>query len=90
MGMENIEQIADVESPKSVGETRVKNTKKIFRDVKMCLIYKDMECRIPVCDMKACEKCNNGHVYCTRVAFIKNMLQKVFMFLMVLLVISES
>jgi hypothetical protein len=89
MVMENIEQVADVGSPRSVNESKVKHTKKIRRDSKMCVIFKDMECRIPVCDLKACEKCNEGYVYCTRVNFIKNMLQKVFLFLLMFILIES-
>jgi len=89
MGMEAIEQISDVSSPKNVSGSKVKNSKKISSTVKMCAIFKDMECRIPVCDLKACEQCNDGYVYCTRVNFIKSMLQKILFFFMGILIISE-
>ena len=89
MGAGSIEQISDVSSPKSVSESKVKNAKKISSNIKMCVIFKDMECRIPVCDMKVCEKCGEGAVFCTRVNFIKNMLQKILVFLISFIVISE-
>lgn len=81
MGPENIEQVHEISGARSVGQTKVKNTKKILVAAKMCVYFKDTECRIPVCDMKACEKCPEGSVYCTRVAFIKSMLQKILVFL---------
>jgi hypothetical protein len=80
MGTEGIEQIADVSSPKSVGGSKVKNSKRILAGAKMCVYFKDMECRIPVCDMKVCEKCNEGYIFCTRVNFIKSMLNRILLF----------
>jgi hypothetical protein len=81
METEGIEQVADVSSPKSVSGSKVKNTKKILAGAKMCVYFKDMECRIPVCDMKACEKCSEGHIFCTRVNFIKSMLKRILLFI---------
>jgi hypothetical protein len=89
MGTEAIEQIKDVGSPKNVSGSKVKNVKKTSFAVKMCAIFKDMECRIPVCDLKACEQCNDGYVYCTRVNFIKSMLQKILFFFLGFMIISE-
>ena len=89
MQPENIEQVADVPSPKSVSGGRVKNMKKIRLDAKMCVYFKDMECRIPFCDMKACEQCNSGYIYCARVTFIKNMLQRVLSFFICLMIFAE-
>jgi hypothetical protein len=89
MGTEAIEQISDVSSPKNVSGSKVKNAKKISSSIKMCTIFKDMECRIPVCDLKACEQCNDGYVYCTRVNFIKSMLQKILLFFLGFIIISE-
>ena len=89
METQAIEQVADVSSAKSVSGSKVKNTKKITSTAKMCVMFKDMECRIPVCDLKACEKCNEGYVYCTRVNFIKNMLQKILSFIIAFIVIFE-
>jgi hypothetical protein len=89
MAIENIEQVADVGSPRSVNESKVKHTKKIHLDSKMCVIFKDMECRIPICDMKACAQCNEGYVYCTRVNFIKDMLQKIFLFLLMFILFTD-
>ena len=89
MQTQAIEQVADISSTKSVNGSKVKNTKKLISPSKMCVMFKDMECRIPVCDLKACEKCNEGYVYCTRVNFIKNMLQKILSFVIALIVISE-
>jgi hypothetical protein len=89
MAIENIEQVADVGSPRSVNESKVKHTKKLRPDLKMCVFYKDMECRIPVCDMKACGQCNEGYVYCTRVNFIKDMLQKIFLFLLMFILFTD-
>ncbi|MFH1710408.1 MAG: hypothetical protein ABH860_04975 [bacterium] len=89
MRAEGIEQISETSSIMSVSESRVKNARKIFSSAKMCAFFKDMECRIPVCDLKACEKCNEGHVYCTRVSFIKNMIQKVLLFFIGFIIISE-
>lgn len=80
METESIEHVADVSSPKSLGGSKVKNTKKILAGAKMCVYFKDMECRIPFCDMKACEKCNEGYIFCTRVNFIKGMLNKILLF----------
>jgi hypothetical protein len=91
--MEQIKDVAspikDVTSPKNVSGAKVKNAKKAAYAVKMCAIFKDMECRIPVCDLKACGQCNDGYVYCTRVNFIKNMLQKVLLFFVAIIIISE-
>lgn len=89
METEGIEQIADVSSTKSVSGSRVKNLKRIRPGGRMCVFFKDMECRIPVCDLKACEKCNEGYIYCTRVNFIKNMLQRILMFFIGLIIFSE-
>ena len=89
MGTEAIEQISDVSSPKNVSGSKVKNTKKIAQGAKMCVFFKDMECRIPLCDLKACEKCNEGSVFCTRVSFIKSMLQKILLFFLGFIIISE-
>jgi len=89
MGTESIEQIADVSSPKSLSESKVKNAKKVSLKAKMCVYFKDMECRIPFCDLKACEKCNEGYIFCTRVNFIKNMLQRILMFFVGLIIVSE-
>lgn len=80
MGPETVEQVHEVNSARSIGQAKVKNAKKIAVAAKMCVYFKDTECRIPVCDMKVCEKCPEGNVYCTRVAFIKNMIQKILMF----------
>jgi len=89
MGTEAVEQIKDVVSPKNVSGAKVKNAKKVVLGSKMCVIFKDMECRIPVCDLKACEQCNDGYVYCTRVNFIKSMLQKILLFFLGFIIISE-
>ena len=89
MQAEGIEQIIDVGSPRSASESKVKNSKKVFASTHMCVYFKDMECRIPMCDMKACEKCNEGYVYCTRVNFIKSMVSKILMFFVALIIISE-
>lgn len=89
MEAEHIEQVADVSSPKSVSGGRVKNMKKIRLNAKMCVYFKDMECRIPFCDMKACEKCNSGYAYCTRVTFIKNMLQRILAFFVCLIIFAD-
>jgi hypothetical protein len=89
MDAESIEQVADVSSPKSIGGAKVKNLKKIRSDVRMCIYFKDMECRIPVCDLKICEKCSEGHIFCTRVNFIKSMLQKVLLFLISFILFAE-
>ena len=89
MEAEHIGQITDVTSPKSVSGGKVKNMKKVRLDAKMCVYIKDMECRIPACDMKVCEKCNSGFAYCERVTFIKNMLQRVLAFLICLLLFTE-
>jgi len=89
MKAESIEQVSDVSSPKSLSESKVKNAKKVSSKVKMCVYFKEMECRIPICDLKACEKCNEGYVFCTRVNFIKNMLQKILMFFISFIVMRE-
>ena len=89
MQAESIEQIINVSSPRSASESKVKNSKKVFVSARMCIYFKDMECRIPICDMKACEKCNEGYVYSTRVNFIKSMIQKILLFFMSLIIISE-
>jgi hypothetical protein len=89
MQTENIEQIAGLTSPRSVNESKVKNSKKISSSVKMCVFFKDMECKIPFCDMKACEKCNEGYVYCTRINFIKSMVQKILLFFISFIIVSE-
>jgi hypothetical protein len=81
--------IKDVTSPKNVSGAKVKNAKKTSSGIKMCAVFKDMECRIPVCDLKACGQCNDGYVYCTRVNFIKSMLQKILFFFLGILIITE-
>jgi hypothetical protein len=77
---EVIDRIHEVSGARSIGQAKVKNAKKIIVAAKMCVYFKDTECRIPVCDMKVCEKCPEGHVYCTRVAFIRTMVQKILLF----------
>ena len=81
--------IKDVTSPKNVSGAKVKGAKKALYAVKMCSVFKDMECRIPVCDLKACGQCNDGYVFCTRVSFIKSMLQKILFFFLGILIITE-
>ncbi len=92
---ENIEQnighISDVPLAASVNESKIKDKKKVHAEpnVKMCKYFKDTPCKIPFCDMKACEQCNEGYVYCTRVNFIKNLLSKVFVFFIGFLIFTE-
>jgi len=89
MDAELVEHIKEVPSAKPLNGSRVKNSKKISISVKMCVYFKDMECRVPVCDMKVCEKCPEGGVYCTRVSFIRSMVSKILSFLFILIFLSE-
>ncbi len=89
MDAESIEQVADVSSPKSIGGSKVKNLKRIRAGAKMCVYFKDMECRIPVCDLKVCEKCSEGNIFCTRVNFIKSMLQRILLLLISFILFAE-
>ena len=76
MGIENIEQVADVVATKSLDHARVKQTKKVPATAKQCIYFKDVECRAPLCDMEACQKCPEGHGFCSRTLLIKRMVQK--------------
>jgi hypothetical protein len=90
--MENkvvIEKIYDIASTRPLGDSRVKNAKKISENVKMCRFIKDMPCKLPLCDLKVCEKCPEGFAYCTRVNFIKKMIEKVLLFIISLIIVSE-
>jgi len=91
MEPENIGQISNIPLTASVNESKIKDEKKTttLTNGKKCIYFKDMLCRIPVCDMQACEKCNEGYIYCTRVNFIKSLLQKVLMFFICILIFSE-
>jgi len=89
MEMEHIELIADVPSAKPLSDARVKNSKKILPNGKMCTYYKNMECRAPFCDMDVCQKCPEGGAYCTRVAFIKKMITRVLIFIVSLLIFAD-
>jgi hypothetical protein len=73
----SVEIVSDVISAKPLHDSRIKPSKKTEIAIKKCAFIKDMECRLPVCDMKVCEKCPEGHVYCTRIAFIKSLISKV-------------
>lgn len=90
MNAENIEIVAEVPAAKSLSQSKVKNFKRAMSVTgKMCVYFKDMECRIPMCDMKACEKCTEGSTYCTRVTFIKNLVKKILIFFACLLIFTE-
>ena len=91
MEPEKIGQISDIPLTASVNESKIKDEKKTvtMTNGKKCVYFKDMVCRIPICDMKACEKCSEGYIYCTRVNFIKSLIQKVLMFFICFLIISE-
>jgi len=89
MDSEEIEHVSEIASSKSLNKVRVNNSKKMSSIVKMCVYLKDMECRIPICDMKICEKCPEGFVYCTRVDFIRNMIKKVLVIFLCFLVFLE-
>jgi len=89
MDTEAIEQIADVPAAKSLSQSKVKVAKKVVPSGKMCVYFRDMLCRTPVCDMKICEKCPEGGAVCLRINFIKRMLQKVLLLFVSLLFLSE-
>ena len=89
METEALEHVGEDVSAKPLNQSKVKNTKKISDGLKMCVYFKDMECRIPICDIKACEKCNEGQTYCTRVTFIKNLVQKILMFIVCVLIFTD-
>ncbi len=89
MDAEKIELVSDVVSAKAVSETKVKNDKKVVLAGKPCVYFKDMECRIPLCDMDVCSKCDQGFAYCTRVNYIKSMIQRILMFIIACICISE-
>lgn len=89
METEAIEQVADVPAAKSLSQSRVKNAKRIVSSGKMCVYFRDMPCRTPVCDMKICEKCPEGGAVCLRINFIKRMVQKILIFIIGLIVFSE-
>jgi hypothetical protein len=91
MEPENIGHISDIPLAASVNESKIKDEKKTttMTNGRKCIYFKDMVCRIPVCDMKACEKCSEGSIYCTRVNFIKSLIQKVLMVFIGILIFSE-
>jgi hypothetical protein len=89
MEIEKIEQVSDVVSAKAVNDGKVKNEKKAVFSGKPCAIFKDMECRIPLCDMDVCSKCSEGFAYCSRVNYIKSLIQRILMFVVAFLCISE-
>jgi hypothetical protein len=84
-----IPEISEIASARSVSESKVKDTKKAVASGRMCTYFKDMICRIPLCDMDTCAKCSEGAAFCTRVNYIKSMLQKVLMFIIAIICISE-
>jgi hypothetical protein len=88
MEMEGMELVSDVPSMKKISDSRVKNSKRAAITVKMCVYFKDKECRVPVCDMTICQKCPEGHGFCQRVSFMRNMVQKVLLFLASFLMVS--
>jgi len=89
MDTQAIEQIADVPPAKSLSQSKVRVAKKVVPSGKMCVYFRDMQCRSPVCDMKICEKCPEGGAVCLRINFIKSMLQKILIFFITLIFISE-
>ena len=89
MDAEKIEQVTDVVSAKAVNDSKIKNEKKAVFSGKMCVYYKEMECRIPLCDMDLCSKCSEGYAFCSRVNYIKNMIAKILLFVLALITLSE-
>ena len=89
MESQQIEQVNNVPYTVSVSGSKVRNAKRITLKSKPCIYFKDVDCRAPMCDMKVCEKCPEGTVICTKINFIKSMLQKVLMFLVALLIFAE-
>jgi hypothetical protein len=89
MDTEKIEQISDIVSAKAVNGSKVKNTKKAETNGRMCVYFKDMVCRIPLCDMDACSKCSEGSQYCMRVSYIKSMIQRILLFILAFICVSE-
>lgn len=82
-------QIADVPHATALSQSRVRNAKRVGIKGKPCIYFKDMLCRTPMCDMKICEKCPEGGAVCLRINFIKNMLQKILIFFISLIFLSE-
>lgn len=80
MDIENIEQVSDVVATKSLNNARVKQAKKVPATAKQCIYFKDVECRAPLCDMEVCQKCPEGHGFCSRTLLIKSMIRKVMIF----------
>jgi hypothetical protein len=89
MQIENMELVSDVPSMQKMSGARVKNSKKAAFTAKMCVYFKDTECRAPVCDLSICQKCPEGHGFCQRVSFMRKMVQKVLLFLAVFLIAAE-
>lgn len=89
MEIDAIELVSDVPSMKKISESRVRNFKKVAVAVKMCVYFKDKECRVPVCDMTICQKCPEGHGFCQRISFVRKMVQKVLLFLAAFLIAAE-
>jgi len=93
VNMENqsLEQIriSDIPQAMPLADSKVRNSRRVTIKGKPCIYFKDMECRTPMCDMKICEKCPEGGAVCLRINFIKSMLQKILIFFIGLIFLSE-
>jgi len=89
--MENqpIEQITDVPLTMPLSHSRVKNAKHVAIKGKPCIYFKEMQCRAPVCDLEICERCPEGGAYCTRINFIKKLVQKILMLIVGFFILSD-
>jgi hypothetical protein len=86
---QQIEQIGDVPRTMPMGESRVRNAKKVTLKGKPCVYFKDMECRAPVCDMDVCSKCPEGTGICMNMDFMKKMIKRISIFILTLLLFSD-
>ncbi len=89
MHPEAIEQVTEVPATKNMSGAKVKNAKKVVATAKPCIYFPDVECRAPVCDMEVCQRCPEGHGFCSRTLLLKRMIQRVLMFLVALLFFSD-
>lgn len=89
MGAENIERIGDVMAAKPLNDTRIKASKKVPATAKQCLYFKDIECRAPLCDMEMCQKCPEGHGFCSRTILLRQLVSRVLMFIVCFLVFAD-
>lgn len=85
----DIAHISDIPRAMPMSGSKVKDMKRVALKGKPCIYFKDMQCRAPVCDMKACEKCPEGTFLCARINFIKRMVQRILMIFVSMIFLFE-